>query len=199
MTMEAAIAFRDALLGLQSMHRGGWMHRDLKPSNIGLIGTPARAVLLDNGTSAHLRPGTLMKPTPGRVGTIGFLAPELEIKDYDHSIDIWAMGITLYCLTYNRHPWRYALNPWRNTKENEKLRPEFQKDYQAAITRMMKDYKAALKMPMEGHIHRKFTLRARETCSAPSELTQYVHSRRPFRGHGEVPMGRGKSRTSPGY
>ncbi|KAL9026044.1 MAG: hypothetical protein Q9196_005233 [Gyalolechia fulgens] len=28
MTIEAAMAFRDALIGLQVMHNGGWMHRD---------------------------------------------------------------------------------------------------------------------------------------------------------------------------
>ena len=88
MKMSAAVIFRDALLGLQCMHHGGWMHRDLKPTNIGFIGTPPRPVLLDNGTSAHLLPGTMMKPEPGSVGTVGYLAPELEIEEYNHSINI---------------------------------------------------------------------------------------------------------------
>ena len=57
--MEAAAAFRDALVGLKSMHDADWLHRDLKPTNIGIIGTPARYVLLDVGTSAYLRPGSL--------------------------------------------------------------------------------------------------------------------------------------------
>ena len=96
MTIVAATAFRDALIALQVIHNGGWMHRDLKPTNIGLIGTPGRAILLDIGTSTHLRHGTTKKPRPGALGMIGYLAPELELEDYDHRIDIWAMGVVLY-------------------------------------------------------------------------------------------------------
>ncbi|MCJ1424740.1 hypothetical protein MMC29_002628, partial [Sticta canariensis] len=103
MTIVAAIAFRDALMALQVMHNGGWMHRDLKPANISLGGTPRRAILLDVRTSTHLRHGTTRKPHPGALSTIGYLAPELELEDYDHRIDIWAMGVILYHLTYNHH------------------------------------------------------------------------------------------------
>ena len=158
MSMEAARVFRDALIGLQVMHDGGWMHRDLKPTNIGLVGTPTRAVLLDVGTSAHLQHGTKMKPDPGAVGTVGYLAPELELDDYDHSIDIWAMGIILYYLTYNHHPWKFALNPWRDSKENEKLRPQFRMCYQEAIDKMMKDYNIARHSPANGYIHRAYSI-----------------------------------------
>ncbi|KAI3316751.1 kinase-like protein [Xylariaceae sp. AK1471] len=154
MTMETAIAFQDALVGLQVMHNGGWIHRDLKPTNIGVVGTPVRAVILDVGTSTYLRHGTTIKPSPGAVGTIGYLAPELELEDYNHSIDIWAMGITLYYLTYKHHPWHLALNPWRDRKENEELRPQFRKMYQEAIDKAMKDYDVARQSPTTGYIHR---------------------------------------------
>ncbi|KAJ2981301.1 hypothetical protein NUW58_g6722 [Xylaria curta] len=130
MKIEAAMVFRDALLALQVMHNGGWMHRDLKPANIGLI-----------------------DPAPVPLVTIGYLAPELELEDYDHRIDIWAMGIILYCLTYGCHPWKFALNPWRDGKENETLRAQFRESYQAAIGKMMKDYRTARQSPTEGYIH----------------------------------------------
>ena len=159
-TTEAAITFRDALVALQVMHHGGWMHHDLKPANIGLIGRPARAVLLDIGTSAHLRQGTTRKPHPGALGTIGYLAPELELEEYDHSIDIWAMGVVLYQLTYKCHPWKIVRNPWRDGKENEKLRPLFQKSYQEAIDKMMRDSHRARQLPSEGYIHRECSERA---------------------------------------
>lgn len=158
MTLEVAVAFRDALLGLRVMHHGGWMHRDLKPSNIGLVGTPPRAILLDNGTSAHLPHDAMMNPTPGGVGTVGYLAPELEMDYYDHSIDIWAMGIILYFLTYSHHPWKFALNPWRDIEKNQKLRHDFRVCYQVAIDKMMKDYNAARQAPTEGYIHREYSV-----------------------------------------
>lgn len=159
MKMEAAVVFREALLGLQTMHHGGWIHRDLKLSNIGIVGTPARAILLDNGSSVRLSPGTMMQSDPGTVGTLGFLAPELEFEVYDYSIDIWAMGIVLYYLTYNDHPWRMASNPWREPQDPRQL-AQFIELYGYAINRMMADYNAARQAPREGYIHRKYFLHA---------------------------------------
>ena len=54
MTIEAATAFRAALLGVKVMHNGRWLHRDLKPTNIGLIGRLLRSVLLDVSISRHI-------------------------------------------------------------------------------------------------------------------------------------------------
>ncbi|KAL9014351.1 MAG: hypothetical protein Q9173_001000 [Seirophora scorigena] len=125
MTMEAAIVFRDALEGLKSMHDGRWLHHDMKPTNIGLVGSPLRSVLLDVGTSARIQRGVALQPEPGARGTVGYLAPELELKEYDFSIDIWAMGVILYELTYGHHPWNFTLNPWREGKKYEMLRPAF--------------------------------------------------------------------------
>ena len=41
---------------------------------------------------------------------IGYLAPELELENYNHSIDIWSMGIILFELTYNYYPWKFSIN-----------------------------------------------------------------------------------------
>ena len=153
MTIEAATAFRAALLGVKVMHDGRWLHRDLKPTNIGLIGKPLRSVLLDVGTSRHIQAGGSLRPEPGTVGTIGYLAPELELEDYDHSIDIWSMGIILFELTYNYHLWKFSINLWRDGKDNEKLRPFFRKSYQNAIDKMARDHKSACASPARGYIH----------------------------------------------
>ncbi|KAM3065428.1 hypothetical protein ACMFMG_011451 [Clarireedia jacksonii] len=159
MTMEAAIAFRSALLGVKVMHEKRWVHRDLKPANIGLLG--GRSVLLDIGTSRHIPADGLLPPTPGTVGTIGYLAPELELEAYDLSIDIWPMGVILYELTYNCHPWKLSINPWRDGKGNEALRDSFRKSYQNAIAEMARDYKSALASPTKGYIHREYSMSQR--------------------------------------
>ena len=159
MKMETAVVFREALLGLQTMHHGGWIHRDLKPSNIGVVGTPARAILLDNGTSAHVEPGCMIRSDPGTIGTLGFLAPELEIQHYDHSIDIWAMGIILFWLTYNQYPWKMNLNPFRGGFDKDAVRP-FERFYSHAIAVMTADYIAARQAPTEGYIHREYSIQA---------------------------------------
>lgn len=89
MAVEAAGVFRDALLEVKFLHDSGWMHRDLKPTNIDLIGRPLRAVLLDIGTSDFLEDhkGSL-EHQPGCGGTVTYLAPERELRPYNHSIDI---------------------------------------------------------------------------------------------------------------
>ncbi|KAI0965883.1 kinase-like domain-containing protein [Xylaria arbuscula] len=157
MTMEAAIAFRSALLGVKVMHDKRWVHRDLKPANIGLLDW-TRSVLLDVGTSRHVSADGSLPPSPGTVGTIGYLAPELELEAYDLSIDIWSMGIILYQLTYNCHPWKLSTNPWRDSKANEALRDSFRGSYQNAIAKMARDYESALAVPTQGYIHREYSM-----------------------------------------
>ncbi|KAI3338906.1 kinase-like domain-containing protein [Ustulina deusta] len=115
--------------------------------------TRLRSVLLDVGTSRHIPADGSLLPTPGTVGTIGYLAPELELEAYDLSIDIWPMGVILYELTYNCHPWKLSINPWRDGKDNEALRDSFRKSYQNAIAKMARDYKSALASPTRGYIH----------------------------------------------
>jgi hypothetical protein len=44
----------------------------------------------------------------------------------------WAMGIIGYELTYGCHPFKFLANPWREGKEHEKMRSEFQKSYDQA-------------------------------------------------------------------
>jgi serine/threonine kinase 32 len=40
-----------------------------------------------------------------RSGTSAYLAPEMLIKSkYSYSVDWWALGVTLFCLTYGKFP-----------------------------------------------------------------------------------------------
>jgi serine/threonine protein kinase len=142
------------------MHDKRWVHRDLKPANIGQL-DELRSVLLDVGTSRHIPADGSLPPTPGTVGTIGYLAPELELEAYDLSIDIWSMGVILYELTYNCHPWKFSINPWRDGKGNKALRDSFRKSYQNAIARMARDYKSAFASPTKGYIHREYSMSQR--------------------------------------
>jgi serine/threonine protein kinase len=158
MTIEAATAFRAALLGVKVMHHGRWVHRDLKPANIGLMGTPLRSVLLDVGTSRYIDEGGSLQPKPGSFGTIGYLAPELELEYYNDSIDIWAMGVILFELTYGYHPWKFSVNPWRDSEDNKGLRSSFRKCYQNAIDIMARDYKSARGSSASGYIHRESSM-----------------------------------------
>jgi eukaryotic-like serine/threonine-protein kinase len=78
-----------------TMYRG-IVHRDLKPANI-MLSRSGQIKLTDFGIA---RPGTVSLHTAesgGVVGTLPYLAPEqLEEQQLTGSVDIYALGVTLY-------------------------------------------------------------------------------------------------------
>ncbi|KAF2840613.1 kinase-like protein [Patellaria atrata CBS 101060] len=126
MTLSAArAAFRDTVLGLEYLHYQGVVHRDIKPANL-LQTRDHRIKISDFGVSYLGRPGgennedQSESEAPGEdeevelaktVGTPAFYAPELCQIDPDvdtgrvgKEIDVWALGVTLYCLVFGRVP-----------------------------------------------------------------------------------------------
>jgi [calcium/calmodulin-dependent protein kinase] kinase len=127
---EARQAFRDTVLGLEYLHYQGVVHRDIKPANL-LQAASGHIKISDFGVSYLGKEKT--EPFPNgdeaseyegqdtdeavelakTVGTPAFYAPELCQTDCDpeaetppvtHQIDIWALGVTLYCLVFGRVP-----------------------------------------------------------------------------------------------
>lgn len=128
MTMQQArVAFRDTLLGLQYLHYQGIVHRDIKPPNL-LATHDHRVKISDFGVSHLGRPlhgddaGEEVseqdaqdfdeaKELAKTVGTPAFYAPELCIVDpgddpfpVTKAIDVWALGVTLFCMLFARTP-----------------------------------------------------------------------------------------------
>lgn len=129
MTMEQIrVAFRDTLLGLQYLHYQGIVHRDIKPPNL-LATIDGRVKISDFGVSYLGKPvkdGEVAedvsegeahdlhdeaKELAKTVGTPAFYAPELCFTDpaeeaipVTKAIDVWALGITLFCMLFARTP-----------------------------------------------------------------------------------------------
>ena len=129
MTMQQIrIAFRDTVLGLQYLHYQGIVHRDIKPPNL-LATKDHRVKISDFGVSYLGRP--IHDGEPGEevseheaqdlddeakelaktVGTPAFYAPELcvtepmeEALPVTKAIDVWALGVTLFCMLFARTP-----------------------------------------------------------------------------------------------
>jgi serine/threonine protein kinase len=126
---QARSTFRDTVLGLEYLHYQGVVHRDIKPAN--LLWTKDHHVKIsDFGVSYFGRP--IRDGEPGEtvseseaqdfdddlelaktVGTPAFFAPELCYTDPDpdkeppkvsEQIDVWSLGVTLYCLIFARIP-----------------------------------------------------------------------------------------------
>lgn len=124
---QARRTFRDTVLGLEYLHYQGVVHRDIKPANL-LWTRDHRVKISDFGVSYFGRPIRDGEPDETvseseakdfdddlelakTVGTPAFFAPELCYTDPDKAqpkvseqIDVWSLGVTLYCLIYARIP-----------------------------------------------------------------------------------------------
>ncbi|KAI8921070.1 kinase-like domain-containing protein [Powellomyces hirtus] len=122
--------FQDVVCGVEYLHYQGIVHRDIKPANL-LWTTEGRVKISDFGVSVVVHPELSpehpnLPDDAGRThelelaktaGTPAFFAPEMCGPADDESvsnlpsdapigkaIDIWAMGVTLYCLVFGRVP-----------------------------------------------------------------------------------------------
>lgn len=124
---QARSVFRDTLLGLEYLHYQGVVHRDIKPANL-LWCKGHRVKISDFGVSYFGRPirdgemGETVSESEAKdfdddlelaktVGTPAFFAPELCYTDVSgeqpkvsEQIDVWSLGVTLYCLIFARIP-----------------------------------------------------------------------------------------------
>lgn len=90
----------------------GIVHRDIKPSNM-LLGKDGYLRLCDYGLSKRLPAGQKTKTC---VGTLAYIPPEQIHGDaYDHSADLWSLGISTYELYYGFTPFE----PMDKTDETE--------------------------------------------------------------------------------
>jgi serine/threonine protein kinase len=106
---EARNAARCVLLGLEYLHFQGIIHRDIKPANL-LLSKDDNVKISDFGVSyisSSLDVDEL--ELAKTAGTPAFFAPELCVSGparapITHKIDIWAYGVTLYCLLFGTVP-----------------------------------------------------------------------------------------------
>jgi calcium-dependent protein kinase len=109
---QAAAMFREILHGLNYLHKTlGIAHRDLKPENLMFKNKSddSEVVLIDFGMSMKIS-----KPIREKVGTAGYVAPEVLDGFHDFSCDMWSLGVILYIVMSGSMPF-YGSN------ENETL------------------------------------------------------------------------------
>lgn len=91
----------DSARAMEYLHALGMMHRDFKPPNI-LIDENGCGVVCDFGLSRYNK-GKIS----GELGTMQWVAPELLNYGgpYDESVDVYAFGITLWCVATSKNPY----------------------------------------------------------------------------------------------
>ncbi|XP_019723212.1 calcium/calmodulin-dependent protein kinase kinase 1b isoform X2 [Hippocampus comes] len=102
---RARFYFRDLVLGMEYLHYHKIIHRDIKPSNL-LLGDDGHVKIADFGVSNEFEGADAL--LSGTAGTPAFMAPE-TMEDHrpefsGKALDVWAMGVTLYCFVYGKCP-----------------------------------------------------------------------------------------------
>ena len=127
---QARVVLRDTVLGLEYLHYQGIIHRDIKPANllwtaehrvkisdfgVSYLGQPIQSDEAGEDTAeSDVRPLDEAVELAKTVGTPAFYAPELCRTDFLETgdppppvtgqIDVWALGVTLFCIVFARLP-----------------------------------------------------------------------------------------------
>ena len=91
------------------MHARNIIHRDIKVENIlaSDLSHDANVLIGDFGSSIEL-PSSLHR-CKHRVGTIGYMAPEVLLKQpYSFSCDVWSLGAVLYLILFAVMPFSHS-------------------------------------------------------------------------------------------
>lgn len=102
---QACFYFRDVVLGIEYLHYHKIIHRDIKPSNL-LLGDDGHVKIADFGVSREFEGADALLSCTA--GTPAFMAPE-TMTEYEQTfsgkaLDVWAMGVTLYCFVFGKCP-----------------------------------------------------------------------------------------------
>ncbi|XP_056140384.1 calcium/calmodulin-dependent protein kinase kinase 1 [Lampris incognitus] len=102
---QSRIYFRDIILGIEYLHYQRIVHRDIKPSNL-LLGDDGHVKIADFGVSNQFEGSDALLSSTA--GTPAFMAPETlsdNCKSFSgKALDVWAMGVTLYCFVIGKCP-----------------------------------------------------------------------------------------------
>ncbi|XP_068019579.1 calcium/calmodulin-dependent protein kinase kinase 2 isoform X4 [Melanerpes formicivorus] len=101
----ARFYFQDLIKGIEYLHYQKIIHRDIKPSNL-LVGEDGHIKIADFGVSNEFKGADAL--LTNTVGTPAFMAPETLSETRKifsgKALDVWAMGITLYCFVFGQCP-----------------------------------------------------------------------------------------------
>ncbi|XP_038231622.1 calcium/calmodulin-dependent protein kinase kinase 1 isoform X2 [Dermochelys coriacea] len=140
---QARLYFKDIVMGIEYLHYQKIIHRDIKPSNL-LLGDDGHVKIADFGVSNQFEGNDAQLSSTA--GTPAFMAPE-AISDSGKSfsgkaLDVWAMGITLYCFVYGKCPFidEYILalhNKIKNKVVEFPEEPQISEELKELIVKML--------------------------------------------------------------
>uniref|UniRef100_A0A3P8VY47 calcium/calmodulin-dependent protein kinase n=1 Tax=Cynoglossus semilaevis TaxID=244447 RepID=A0A3P8VY47_CYNSE len=140
---QSRLYFRDVILGIEYLHYQKIVHRDIKPSNL-LLGDDGHVKIADFGVSNQFEGNDALLSSTA--GTPAFMAPETlsdQRKSFSgKALDVWAMGVTLYCFVFGKCPFidEYILalhNKIRTKPVEYPEAPQVSEELRTLILRML--------------------------------------------------------------
>ncbi|XP_009467161.1 PREDICTED: G protein-coupled receptor kinase 5-like [Nipponia nippon] len=125
--------------GLQHLHQEGIVYRDLKPENI-LLDDDGHIRISDLGLAIKIPEGETIR---GRVGTVGYMAPEvINNERYTFSPDWWGLGCLVYEMIEGQSPFRAR----KERVKREEVEKRVQEDQELYSDKFSEDARAICKM-----------------------------------------------------
>ncbi|XP_029891065.1 G protein-coupled receptor kinase 5-like isoform X2 [Aquila chrysaetos chrysaetos] len=125
--------------GLQHLHQEGIVYRDLKPENI-LLDDDGHIRISDLGLAIKIPEGETIR---GRVGTVGYMAPEvINNERYAFSPDWWGLGCLVYEMIEGQSPFRAR----KERVKREEVEKRVQEDQEPYSDKFSEDAQAICKL-----------------------------------------------------
>jgi len=113
------------ILGLGHLHKEGIVYRDCKPENI-LLDSKGHVRISDLGLAVEIPEGEAVR---GRVGTVGYMAPEIiDNEKYTFSPDWFSLGCLIYEMIEGRAPFRQRKEKVKREEVDRRVK-EVTEDY----------------------------------------------------------------------
>lgn len=109
--LEKIHIFTSIVKAVEYMHSKFIAHLDIKPENIMIHPKTHDIKIIDFGKSFQWKENGKRCVLKNIVTSYGYMAPEEFIKDAElqpDKLDIWSLGLVLYCIIYNMFPWDIA-------------------------------------------------------------------------------------------
>lgn len=125
--------------GLEDLQKERIVYRDLKPENI-LLDDRGHIRISDLGLAVEIPEGEMAR---GRVGTVGYMAPEIiNNEKYTFSPDWWGLGCLLYEMIQGHSPFR----KFKEKITREELERRSKKEAEEYSEKFSEDAKSFCKM-----------------------------------------------------
>ena len=105
----------EIIIGIETLHAEGIIYRELKPENL-LVTSDGHIKLTDYGLSKMIIEEK--NPISTFVGTLEYTAPEAILGHYGKEVDLWAIGVLMHELRFEKNPFEISQSETSDSIQN---------------------------------------------------------------------------------